>query len=221
MSRNKILTLLLTALSTVTLSLWSQPIAAQDSLTTVASIDSLITPASGDVSTSLLPPARPATPSTLLRAGSLSYDSLLHSLPQYIEARESLARLRGQYEREAEYNEDTFHQQFTDFLERQRDFPTNILLKRQRDLQESLERGVSFRHSADSLLRAAEAEMLAPIRARLDEAIRLTALERGYAFVVNLDGNAFPFVQPMYIEDATPYVLSRLGRMPDPAVTTH
>lgn len=220
MSHNKMLTLLLAALGAMALSMRTQPAAAQDSLSTVVRVDSLINPVSGDVSASPLPPARPAMPSTVLRAGSLSYDSLLHRLPQYAEARESLARLRGQYEREAEYNEGTFHQQFTDFLERQRDFPTNILLKRQRDLQESLERGVSFRHAADSLLRAAEAEMLAPVRARLDEAIRLTALERGYAFVVNLDANAFPFVQPMYIEDATPYVLARLGRMPDPAAVT-
>lgn len=142
--------------------------------------------------------------------GYLSYDSLLHAMPDYAEARQSLATLRKKYEEEARYNEQNFRRLFANFLEGQKDFPQTIMLKRQRDLQEEMERGLSFRHEADSLLARAEEELVRPVRARLDEAIRAVGTERGYAFVLNTDGNACPFIRPDAGENAAPFIVEKL-----------
>lgn len=145
-----------------------------------------------------------------MRYGYVSYNGLLRSMPGYAEAQSQLAQLRSRYEAEARYNETAFKRMFAEFLQGQKDFPQTILLKRQRDLQEAMEKGMAFRHSADSLLRQAEAELYAPLRAAVDSAVKAVGLERGYGYVVNTDERAYVFLHPEVAEDATPFVMAKL-----------
>ena len=121
----------------------------------------------------LLAPLAAQAQSTV-RAGSLRYDSLLHALPQYALVEKQMAELRAKYESETRYNELSFQRQFSEFLQGQKNFPENILLKRQRDLQEQMERSIAFRHQADSLLRCAEDELLKPLRQQLAQAYTIS-----------------------------------------------
>ena len=146
-------------------------------------------------------------------AKPLRYDSILQSMPEYAAMKIRVKQLREKYEREANYNELNFKRLFTDFMQGQKDFPQNILLKRQRDLQDALEKGLAFRHQADSLVRAAEADMLAPIRLMLDDAIAAVGEERNYQYIINRDSKAMPYVRRSLSEDATPYVLAKLNTL--------
>lgn len=159
---------------------------------------------------SVLLGAAAATAQTQMRYGYVSYDGLLRAMPGYEEARAELAALRDRYETEARYNETVFKRMFAEFLQGQKDFPQTILLKRQRDLQEAMEKGLAFRRSADSLMARAEAEMMAPLRQAVDSAVWAVGLERGYGYVVNTDGQAYVFMHPEVAEDATPFVLAKL-----------
>ncbi len=147
---------------------------------------------------------------TQISYGFISYNDLLRSMPEYAEARQSMQQLRQQYEKEALYNENTFQEMFASFLQGQKDFPKNILLKRQRDLQEAMEKGIAFRAEADSLLTLAEEEMLQPLRQLLDSAITLVGMEHGYEFIVNTDTKAYPFLHPSVAEDANAFVREKL-----------
>ena len=149
---------------------------------------------------------------TALKYGYLHYDSLLVKMSDYAAAQEQLATLRKQYQQETDYNEQSFKRQFAEFLQGQKNFPQNILLKRQRDLQEAMEKSIAFRQSAEELLKKAAVDLLLPVRQRLDAAIREVGMERGYQFVLNLDNNTVPFVHPQIGEDATPYVREKLKR---------
>ena len=152
-----------------------------------------------------------ASAQSMVKYGYISYDSLFHALPEYAQVQENMVQLRKKYEEEAVYNEKNFKRQFTEFLEGQKDFPKNILLKRQRDLQISMERGLSFRQEADSLLQQAEHDMLVPLHKRLDKAIQEVGVERGYEYILNMDNRAYPYVHPELTEDAAPFVLKKLG----------
>lgn len=92
----------------------------------------------------------------------------------------------------------------------QKDFPQNILLKRQRSLQDAMEKSLKFRHDIDSILVCAETEALAPVRKRLDDAIKAVGLEHGYEYIINTDANAYPFIHHAVAEDATTYVKGKL-----------
>lgn len=145
--------------------------------------------------------------------GLVSYDSLLHQMPEYVEAQRKMAGLKQKYEAEARYNEELFKRMFTEFLEGQKDFPQNIMLKRQRDLQEAMEKGLDFRHAADSLLAAAERDFCRPVLDILHTALDAVGKERGYELIINTDVPSFPFVSPALCEDATPFVKAKLRRV--------
>lgn len=142
--------------------------------------------------------------------GCLSYNALLRAMPEYKEMRLYMDTLRMKYEKEAQYNQQEFEKMFGDYLQGQKDFPKNILEKRQRDLQEAMEKNLAFRHDADSLLKAAEEEMTEPIRKKLNAAIHDVGIERGYECIINTDINVYPFVHQAVSEDATPFVEEKI-----------
>lgn len=144
--------------------------------------------------------------------GYLHCDSLFQSLPEYKEQAAQLDQLRAKYAAETEYNEADFKRQFAEYLQGQATFPQTILLKRQRDLQEALEKSLAFRQEADSLLRAAEADLRRPLRNRLAAAIAAVGRERGYEAVINLDANTHPYLNPALSEDITAFVREKMAK---------
>lgn len=150
-----------------------------------------------------------------VKYGLISRSAVIEAQAEYAEARQALATLRQQYAKEAEYNEINFKRQFAEFLEGQKSFPLNIMLKRQRDLQEELEKGIAFRTATDSLLRQAETELFAPVSERVDAAIRAVAMERGLEAVINTDEKACLFINPSLAEDITALVEEKLNAPAD------
>lgn len=146
----------------------------------------------------------------VVRYGYCSRQQLMEGMAEYAVAMTQLANLRAQYEKEAVYNETDFRRQYSEYLNGQKDFPQAILLKRQKDLQTSMEKGIAFRMEADSLLSVAERELLAPIDRRVDAAIRMVATERGYECVVDTDRGAYLYLNPALSEDITAYVEEKL-----------
>ena len=153
---------------------------------------------------------------TTIKYGTIHYDSLLVGLPQYAQVQQRMEELHKKYESETAYNEQNFKRLFAEFLQGQKDFPQNILMKRQRDLQEQMEKSIAFRKEADALLRAAEADMMKPLLEMLDELIRNVGLERGYEMIINLDTPAYPFLHPSVAEDAMPYVKEKIAETVQP-----
>lgn len=146
-----------------------------------------------------------------VKLGYLSYESVLKQMPEYAQAQQSLADLKAKYEQEATRGEDEFQRKFSEFLQGQKDFPENILVKRQAELQALMETGIKFRQEAQDLLTKAEKELMAGVHARLAEAIRTVGLEAGYGAILNTDNNSCPFINPALGEDVTAPVMRQLG----------
>lgn len=145
--------------------------------------------------------------------GVMHYDSLLQAMPEYVDAMQNYARLKENYEAEVNYNEEEFKRQFANFLAGQKSFTKVIMLKRQSDLQNAMERHLEFRAKTDSMLAEAKRKMMAPIHLKLKRAVEMTGMQRHYMFVANLDGNTMPFVNVNMGEDATPYVVENLNKL--------
>lgn len=144
------------------------------------------------------------------RYGFCNRRAIVEAQPEYALAMEQLDALKKQYEVEVEYNETDFRRQYQEYLYGQKDFPQTILLKRQRDLQEAMEKGIAFRQEADSLLRQARVDLVRPIEARVDAAINAVAAARGYDYVVDTEKGAFLYLNPRLSEDITLYVEEKL-----------
>lgn len=143
----------------------------------------------------------------LLRFGYLNCDSAVRALPEYAIVENNLADLRSKYDAEMKRVEDEFNQKYELFLEEQRNLAPSILQKRQAELQELIEKNAAFKEKARSLLADAEKEAFAPLRLRVNNAIRQIGQARGLAFVVNGDANTLPYVDPVMGEDITEAVI--------------
>ena len=143
--------------------------------------------------------------------GYLSYKKALQNMPEYAAAQQSLRTLKSKYDDEAKYNEEKFKKMFADFLDGQKNFPEEILLKRQKELQVGMEQGIAFRKDAERLLSKAEDELIAPLTSRLDSTLTLIGRENGFIFIVNTDNNDFPFIHSQAGKDLNEIVIARLN----------
>ena len=131
-----------------------------------------------------------------LRFGYLSYEAALKSMPDYAIVQQKLAVLRQQFQDETVRVEDEFNRKYEEFLEGQREFPQSILQKRQMELQELLDKNIAFKENSRKELEKAEQDLMAPLKIRLIEVLGKIGRERGYAFIIDTDVKALPFINP-------------------------
>lgn len=144
--------------------------------------------------------------------GYLSYDEVMKAMPEYAQAMRSLEELKKSYDAEMERAEQDFSKKFIEYIDGQRSFPENIMLKRQKELQLLMQQSVQFKQEAQELLTKAETELMAPVRARLNEAIEAVGRKHNYAYVLNTDANAYPYISGNgEAENCTDAVLTQLG----------
>ena len=98
-----------------------------------------------------------------LNFGYLNYTQVLHSMADYATAQTTMQGIREQYDKEAAYNEDKFFKMYSDYIQGQKTFPEDIMLKRQKELQVAMDQGIKFREESDKMLRTAEKELITPI----------------------------------------------------------
>jgi outer membrane protein len=84
------------------------------------------------------------------------------------------------------------------------------LQKRQSELQEMLDKNIAFKKEGQRLLSQAEAEAKAPLQQRLTDVLKQVGEARGYAFILNTDGNVAPWLNATMAEDCTETVKALL-----------
>jgi outer membrane protein len=145
--------------------------------------------------------------------GYLSYDEVLKSMPEYPAAMKSLDDLKQSYDQELTRAEEDFSRKFYEFVDGQKDFPENIMLKRQKELQQLMDESVKFKEEARQLLTKAEQELMAPLHQRLKDVLREVGLEKNFSFILNTDNNSYPFINTTGEgEDCTVIVKEKLQK---------
>lgn len=147
-----------------------------------------------------------------LKFGYLSYDLAMKSMSEYATVQMRMDSLRSAFNAEMQRVEDEFNRKYEDFLDGQKDFPRTILLKRQTELQEMLQKNLAFKQQLQQELKDTEAQLMAPLRIHLNEAIATIAHEQGLALVINTDANACPFIDPAMGVDVNETVVKKLNR---------
>lgn len=150
------------------------------------------------------------------KVGFLSYEAVLTSMPDYAVVQKNLLDLKAKYDQEAKRSEEEFQRKFAEFLQGQQDFAPSIMQKRQKELQDLMEKGLAFRKEIYDLLTKAEGEMKGELMRKLNDAVRALGTEEGYAYILNIDGNTCPFIHPEEAEDVTDKVKAKL-QIPLPA----
>lgn len=145
------------------------------------------------------------------RFGYFSFDNVLKSMPDYVMAQRSIDDLRQKYDAEMKRAEDEFNSKYEEFLDVQKDLVPAILRKRQAELQEMMQKNINFKIESQRLLKQAEADAFAPVKNKLYNALTKVGQAQGYAFILNTDGDACPYVSPEMGEDATELIKEALN----------
>ena len=145
-----------------------------------------------------------------VKFGYFSYEEAFRSMPEYAIAQANLNDLRSKYDAETKRVEEEINRKYEEFLDGQTDFAPTILQKRQTELQELLKKNVAFKAESEKLLHQAETEAMAPLKEKLQKAIQQVGAEGGYAFILNTDGDACPYIDPEMGEDVTEKVAAAL-----------
>lgn len=145
------------------------------------------------------------------RFGYFSFDNVLKSMPDYVMAQRNIDDLRQKYDAEMKRAEDEFNSKYEEFLDVQKDLVPAILRKRQAELQEMMQKNINFKNESQRLLKQAEADAFAPVKDKLYNALTKVGQAQGYAFILNTDGDACPYVNPEMGEDATELIKEALN----------
>ena len=145
-----------------------------------------------------------------IKFGYLSYQAAIQSMPDYALVQQKLADLKAKYQAEAKRVEDEFNRKYEEFLEGQREFPKSILQKRQTELQELMAKNVEFKNKSIEQLANDKTEAFAPLYDKLNAALAAIGHERGYAFILDTDVKALPFINPAMGEDINEVVKNAL-----------
>lgn len=145
------------------------------------------------------------------RFGYFSFDNVLKSMPDYVMAQRSIDDLRQKYDAEMKRAEDEFNSKYEEFLDVQKDLVPAILRKRQAELQEMMQKNINFKNESQRLLKQAEADAFAPVKNKLYNALTKVGQAQSYAFILNTDGDACPYVNPEMGEDATELIKEALN----------
>ena len=150
------------------------------------------------------------TSEPVLKFGFLSYTAALQSMSDYAIVESQMKELEAQYAAEQKRVEDEFNKKYEEFLDGQRDFPQTILQKRQTELQELLDKNIAFKKEGQRLIAEAREKAIQPLKARLADALARVGSSRGFAFILNTDVNAVPWMNITMGEDVTQAVIQSL-----------
>ena len=147
-----------------------------------------------------------------LKFGYLSYEAVMHAMPDYAKMQEDMAQLQKHYEAEMTRVENDFNIKYEEFLDGQASFPKTILQKRQSELQEMLDKNIAFKKESQQMLKKAKDDAVKDLYKVIDAAVETIAQKRGMALVIDTDKESVTFINPIMGEDITEDVKAILVR---------
>lgn len=143
--------------------------------------------------------------------GYVSYSEVLTAMPEYAAAQANLESLQQKCEKELAQSEKDFNKKYAEFIEGQESFPALIRDKRQKELQELLEKSIEFKKEVQKTLAEARKEMMQPLRERIAEAARKICVEQGLDYIIDADKENFIAFNESTGADVTAQLKAALG----------
>lgn len=143
--------------------------------------------------------------------GYLSYDEIFEAMPEYARAQESLNILKAKYDAEIKRADDEFNRKYAEFLQEQNDLTEPIRIRRQKELQLLMEKSIEFKNEIKGLLHKAQEEMTAPVTTKMNEVLNAVGMAHNFDYILNTDGNTYPYINPLTGMDVTQEVKELLG----------
>ena len=147
-----------------------------------------------------------------LKFGHMNSSEIIPSMAEYTKAVNELSALEKKYTEESQRSQEEFSKKYQEFQQAMADgsLPQNIAERRQKELQDMMQRLEAFPQEAQHSMQKAEQDLMVPIYHKLNTAIETVGSSEGMIYVFDLARTPIPYVGAQSI-DVTAKVKSQLG----------
>lgn len=143
--------------------------------------------------------------------GHIKTQEILTVMPEYTKAQTDIATMEQQYRDEIKRAEEELSKKYAAYQQEQANLPKNIAERRQKELDDLMQKGMQFQQDAQQQLQQSWMEMIQPIAKKIDDAIKAVGQEGGYVYIFDLNSTNIPFVNETLSTDVTAAVKAKLG----------
>lgn len=143
--------------------------------------------------------------------GFFSLTDVMDALPEYKAAQEDYNSLLERCDSEIALGEEELTRNYVAFLDGQNSFPEPILRKRQKELQDMVDRNVVLRDQLGDWLAQAHDSLFLPIIEKIDKATERVCLRNSLAFAIDTDKGGYRFIHPDFGVDITELLIEEIN----------
>ena len=148
-----------------------------------------------------------------LKFGHINAQEIVSAMPEFAKAQSDIEALDKQLTSELQRTQEEFNKKYQEFLQAiaKDSLPANIAERRQKELQDMMQRQEQFQQEAQQQMQKAQADAMAPIYKKLDDAIKAVGAAEGVIYIFDLARTPVAYVNESQSINLTPKVKTQLG----------
>ena len=148
-----------------------------------------------------------------LKFGHINAQEIVSAMPEFAKAQSDIEALDKQLTSELQRTQEELNQKYQEFQQAiaKDSLPANIAERRQKELQDMMQRQEQFQQEAQQQMQKAQADAMAPIYKKLDDAIKAVGAAEGVIYIFDLARTPVAYVNESQSINLTPKVKTQLG----------
>lgn len=145
--------------------------------------------------------------------GQVHSQEIIVLMPEYTKAVSDIQALEKKYQDEMARTSEEFTKKYQEFNQAVADgtLPANIQERRQKELQDMMERSEQFQQEAYQQMQKTQQDLMAPIMKKVEDAIKAVGEEDGMVAVFDISRTYMPYVSASLVTDVTAKVKAKVG----------
>ena len=148
-----------------------------------------------------------------LKFGHINAQEIITVMPEFTKAQNDIQNLEKQLTAELQRTQEEFNKKYQEFQQAiaKDSLPPNIAERRQKELQDMMQRQEQFQQEAQQQMQKAQADAMAPIYKKLDDAIKAVGAAEGVIYIFDLARTPVAYVNESQSINLTPKLKTQLG----------
>ena len=148
-----------------------------------------------------------------LKFGHINAQEIITVMPEFTKAQNDIQTLEKQLTAELQRTQEEFNKKYQEFQQAiaKDSLPPNIAERRQKELQDMMQRQEQFQQEAQQQMQKAQADAMAPIYKKLDDAIKAVGAAEGVIYIFDLARTPVAYVNESQSVNLTAKVKAQLG----------
>ena len=146
-----------------------------------------------------------------LKFGHINAQEIITVMPEFTKAQNDIQNL--ELTAELQRTQEEFNKKYQEFQQAiaKDSLPPNIAERRQKELQDMMQRQEQFQQDAQQQMAKAQNDAMAPIYQKLDNAIKAVGAAEGVIYIFDLARTSIPYVNESQSINLTSKVKANLG----------